>query len=478
MTFRAYLKILQKRWVIVVTMTALSALAAAGVTLAMPVTYAAQASAFVTITSTGTEANSLYQNSQFAMQRVKSYTDFVRSRNVLQPVIDKLKLNVTPTELTKVVTADNPVDTVLINITARASSPESAQDLANAISDQMGTYIERLETTRNGGTAPVKVTTAVPADLPPSPISPRPVLNLALGLLLGLALGIAAAVLREQQDTTIKDEDLEELFGAAPLGVIGFDPGAKEQPLIAMRKNAIGIEAFRSLRTNLQFVEVDRPPHVVVLTSSIANEGKTTIACNLAITLARSAQRVCLIEADLRRPNVSNYLGIDGTLGLTNVVAGQFELDDVLVPWNRGLLTVLPAGTTPPDPSELLGSRNMTSLVEQLRERFDIVLIDAPPLLPVTDAAVLSKVADAVLMVIRYKFTRREQVARAMQDLETVRARVLGTILTFVPSKGGRYDRLDYGYESVEDIRTASPSHVQTDHVTAASARPLGNVSS
>lgn len=458
MTLRAYLRILRKRWILISVISLLGVVAAMSLTIVTPRTYSAEASAFVTITSTGTEAsNSLYQNSQFALQRVNSYPLVISSPDVLQPVIDKLHLDISVPDLQKAVTAVNPPDTVLLNITAESKSPIQAQSIANATAEQFGIVIERLETSRAGGTAPVKVSTAVPANLPHSPISPRPSLNLALGFLLGLALGIGAAVMREQQDTTIKNDDLQDLTGTAPLGVIDFDPDSTKNPLIALQAHSIGVEAFRAMRTNLRFVDVDDPPHVIVITSSIAGEGKTTTACNLAITLAQSALRVCLVDADLRKPKTTTYLGIDAPFGLTSVLAGQFPLDELLVSWRRGLLTVLPAGTTPPDPSELLGSKKMTVLLEELRSRFDMVIIDAPPLLPVTDAAVLARATDGALLVSRYGHTRREHVTKALEDLTTVNARLIGTVLTFVPPKGNRYGH-NYGYGYSVDVSPAPKS--------------------
>jgi len=149
------------------------------------------------------------------------------------------------------------------------------------------------------------------------------------------------------------------VLGRTPLALISVNPDAKRHPLITMGRHGRAVEEFRSLRTTLQFVEVDNPPRVIVVTSPLAAEGKTTTACNLAIALAQSSLKVCLVEGDLRRPMASTVMGIDGSIGLSNVVAGQLDLADALLPWHRGLLTVLPAGTAPPDPTGLLGSNNM-----------------------------------------------------------------------------------------------------------------------
>ena len=303
----------------------------------------------------------------------------------------------------------------------------------------MGVNIERLETPREtGGKSPVKVTTTVPSLGPTSPISPKIPLNLALGLLAGLALGVITAVIREQQDTTVKGDELEDLTGRPALALIGLNPQVKTQPLITMQGHGRGVEEFRSLRTTLQFVDVDQPPRVIVITSALASEGKTTTACNLAIALAQSSLRVCLVEADMRRPNAATLMGVDGSIGLSNVVAGQIDLADALMPWHRGLLTILPAGTTPPDPTRLLGSKNMAAVLATLRADFDFVIIDAPPILPVSDAAVLARAADGAVLVARYGKTRREQLTSAIADLEAVKARLIGTALTMVPARGQR----------------------------------------
>jgi len=439
MTLRAYLQILLKRWRIVVACTVLVLGAAGTLTYLTPPTYAANATAFVSISSSGTADASIYQSSQFAMQRVASYTEVVKSPDTLQPVIDKLGLKMSVRALRAVVSAENPPDTVLIKVTATDSDPKRAQAIVNAVSDQMGTNIERLETPREpGGKSPVKVTTTVPSLAPQQPISPKIPLNLALGLLAGLALGVIVAVIREQQDTTVKGDELEDLTGRPALALIGLNSQVKTHPLITMQGHGRGVEEFRSLRTTLQFVDVDEPPRVIVITSALASEGKTTTACNLAIALAQSSLRVCLVEADMRRPNAATLMGIDGSIGLSNVVAGQIDLADALMPWHRGLLTILPAGTTPPDPTRLLGSKNMAAVLATLRADFDFVIIDAPPILPVSDAAVLARSADGAVLVARYGKTRREQLTSAIADLEAVKARLIGTALTMVPARGQR----------------------------------------
>jgi capsular exopolysaccharide synthesis family protein len=236
----------------------------------------------------------------------------------------------------------------------------------------------------------------------------------------------------------VRDEaDVKRITDAAVLGGIVFDPEAGRRPLIVQADpQGARAEAFRQLRTNLQFVDVANHPRSIVLTSSIPGEGKSTTTANLAITLAAAGARIALIEADLRRPKVSEYMGLEGGVGLTTVLIGQAVLEDVLQPWGDGRLHVLPSGQVPPNPSELLGSQAMDDLLRKLEADFDMVLIDAPPLLPVTDAAVLSRLAGGAVVLIGSGRTNRDQLARSFDNLRAVDARVLGVILNLLPSRG------------------------------------------
>lgn len=462
MTLTHYLRILRKSWLTVLNCAILGVLAAGVITLLMPKVYTAQTTSFVSITAASSRPDALYQNSQFALNSVGSYTTMVASPAVLKPVIDQLHLKMSPSALAEQVTATNPQNTVLITISARDNSPAQAKAIADAVATQLGNQIETLEKPKNGTPSPVSVSTAVPAGIPTSPTSPKPSLNLALGLILGFVLGACAAVLRDHFDTTVKSAtDLQSLSGGAPLGTIPFAPTASSRPLLVLGDDAHQLESFRTVRTNLQFVDVDHPPRRVVITSAVSGEGKSVTAVNLAITLATGGTRVCLVEADLRLPKVSSYLGLNGAIGLTNVVAGQYVLDDALIPWNRGQLVVLPAGTTPPDPSQLLGSHAVEGILERLSQQFDVVILDAPPVLPVTDAAVLARLSDGAVLVVRQGKTRREDVVSAIEHLAKAQAHVIGTVLCGVPAKRG-HDPYD-GYAS-------KPGSKSSGHVEASLA--------
>jgi capsular exopolysaccharide synthesis family protein len=383
----------------------------------------------------------------------------VNSPPVTSAVISRLALPLTPQQLAAKISATAPLDTVLINVTVKDGTPERAQAMANATAAQFTQFVSSLEQTDPTAAPPVKVSVVKPAELPVGPVSPRVPLNLALGLLFGLAVGVGAAVLRETLDTSIKSgADLSEHFGLTTLGVIGFDANTPRRPLLVHEEpQSPRAETFRQLRTNLQFIDVDSAPRSIVVTSSVPGEGKTTTTVNLAISLAQAGQRVIVVEGDLRRPQLASFLGLEGAVGLTSVLIGRAELDEALQPWGEEGLQVLASGPTPPNPSELLGSHGMQELLRTLEARADLVLLDSPPLLPVTDAAVLSTVASGAVLVIRVDRTRREQVDHALESLQAVGARVLGAVLNMAPTRGPNAYRYGYQYDYRPQNATSGP---------------------
>jgi succinoglycan biosynthesis transport protein ExoP len=273
-----------------------------------------------------------------------------------------------------------------------------------------------------------------------------------LGLVVGAALGVAFALLRSLLDSRIRSrEDVERITDAAVLGAFADHKDAEEEPIISLDDQFDPrAENYRQLRTHLKFTNVDGGTQSVVVTSSIPGEGKTTTACNLGIMLAESGSRVLVIDADLRRPRVAKTLGLEGAVGLSTVLSGQIDLEDAIQTWGRdGELDVLTSGEIPPNPSELLGSDAMRRLMHLLEGRYDVVLLDAPPLQPVTDPTVLAAMASGVMLVSRVDgYVHREQLQGGLDSLESVDARLLGLVLTRVPNKRGTYYAYQYAYQS------------------------------
>lgn len=452
MELNDYVRVLRKRWLSIVVLTALALAGAAAATLAATQQYQAQTRLFVSAQS-GASNSDLQQGNTFIQQRVQSYANIVGTESVLGPVIEQLGLDTTVPQLAQSVSAEAPLDTVIINITVTDPSPQRAAQVADAVGASLIQAVQQVEQP-NDGTAvnPVRLTTLQPALVPTSPSSPNVPLNLALGLLVGLAVGVGLAVLRETLDTTVRGEHDVAAVGVPVLAGMPYDEKARTTPLVVVEDpRGVRAESFRQLRTNLQFATAATGARSVVVTSSVEGEGKSTTAINLAITMVGAGVRVALVDADLRRPMVATYLGLEGAAGLTTVLAGQADLDDVLQPWGEtDGLTVLAAGSIPPNPSELLASGVMAKVLQELEQRFDVVIFDGAPLLAVTDSAVLAESVGGALVVVGAGRTRRAQLQRALQSLAAVDATVLGAVVTMLPTKGAdAYQTYSYRYQPV-----------------------------
>ena len=448
MELKDYIRILRKRWIVIVALTVVAVVGAGAASVLTTPLYKATTQVFVSTNQGGSTASDLNAGGSFTLQRVQSYAQAVGTAIVLQPVIRSLNLDLTVEELAGMVEATAPANTVTLNIAVTSPDPDSAAAIANAIGETLPDVVDEIEKSDEGGDSPVKISTLQPAVVPIEADSPNNKLNLALGLLVGLALGIGLAVLLEVLDTRIRSiRDIESLTDLTVIGGIAFDPDAAKNPLVVQADpKSPRAESFRTLRTNVQFVMVERRNSFVV-TSSLPGEGKTTTSTNLAITLSQLGSRVLLVDADLRRPKVSEYLGIEGAVGLTDVLVGRAEFEDVVQEWGVSNLHVLPAGQVPPNPSELLGSHTMVDLLARFESDYDIVIFDSAPLLPVTDAAILARVTGGAIIVAAAGKTHKNQFQAGLKNLVNVDAPVMGVILTMLPTKGvDSYGYGQYGY--------------------------------
>jgi len=455
---RDYLRIFSRNWLLIVGCTLVGLLIGGGVSIATKPTYTAETQLFVAIQNSGS-VQELQQGNTFSQARVQSYVKAVNSPIVLQPVIDNLGLGVTADELSKSVKGTTDVNTVLINIEASDSSAVRSAAIAQGVANSLIDAIEKIEKPKNGGSSPFNVSVIKPAVAPSTPASPNTRLNLILGFVLGVGFGLATAVVRTRLDNKVRGEaDVRRVTDSPVLGGISYDANASRQPLLTQTATqSPRAESFRQLRTNLQFANVAKGAKTVLVTSSVPGEGKSTTATNLAIAMAQAGQAVCLIDADLRRPMVSEYLGIDRNAGLTTALIGHADVKELLQPWGEDELFVLASGQIPPNPSELLGSKVMRELLEDLEQVFDTVIIDAPPLLPVTDAAVLSQHVGGVILVVGSQKLRQQELEKSLSALDMVGSDVLGIVLNRLPAKGP--DAYSYSYyrnenhESLEKMK-------------------------
>jgi succinoglycan biosynthesis transport protein ExoP len=456
-----YLDILRRRWLGVLIIALAAVTLASAVTFAMPKKYTATTRLFIAVAG-GQSATDLAQGSNFAEKQMSSYAEVATSPRVLGPVIKQLGLQATPKELSESVEATVPVNTVILEISATDLNPTRAAQIANAVGRELATAASELSPAKEDGTKAVMATTIALAEVPDKASSPKIVQNLGIGLILGLLLGLGVAVLRHLLDTKIRSEDdVRSLIDSPILGVVAYDAEVSAHPMILRDQPlAAASEAIRRLRTNLQFIDVANRPKSIVISSSIPGEGKSTIALNLAVSLADTGTRVILVDADLRRPSIAEYVGIEGGVGLTTVLIGRAEVEDVVQPLGTTGLDLLPAGQVPPNPSELLGSMAMADLLERLSVSYDMVLLDSPPLLPVTDAVVLSNLAGGALVVVGADRIHRPQLQQSLDSLETAGAHLFGIVMNKIARREAAAYAYDSGYASYEP-RTQLPAPVK-----------------
>jgi receptor protein-tyrosine kinase len=422
-----------------------------GLSRAQTPLYVSQTQLFVSTTD-ATSTSEAVQGSQLSRQRVSSYALLLAGEALAERVIEQLDLSMTPSELSSRITATAVTDTVLINVTVSDPSPGQAQKIALAVGDQFPDLVTELESADAGRLSTVKVTVTDGPQLAQSPSTPRTARNVALGALVGVLAGFGLAVLRRQMDRTVKDpEEVEALVGAPVIGTVLRDQALEKSHLIVRSAGSRTAEDYRQLRANLQFLNVDKPPAVIMVSSAVPSEGKTTVVVNLGLALADAGRRVTIVEADLRKPKVTRYLGMVGGAGLTNILAGAAEVEDVIQTYAGGGLKVVAAGPTPPNPGEILSSSHMFSLIEKLRGENDFVLVDAPPLLPVADSTGLAVIMDGVLLSVRYGSTTKDQLRQAALNLERVGAKTLGIIMNIVPPKADLASTYGYGYSYETD---------------------------
>ena len=448
MDLRDYLHIVRREWALILACVVLGVAAGVGLTLATTKVYEADVQLFVAADSTtvdGSQAG-LAQSNNFVQDRVQSYTSIATSPDVTQKVIKKFHLDLSPQQLAGKIKADAPPNKVLINLHVTDRSPGTAAKLANAVAVAFRGVVQQTEQEGADGQSVVKLTVIHPATIPDSPIKPNKVLYIGLGFVIGLLVGLAIVIIRDLLDTTVKGAADFDEFGVAVLGMVPLDKRTPRSP-IAFRADPHGTraEAYRQLRTNLQFVNVDDAPRVIAVTSAVPGEGKSTTALNLAAALAEAGSRVCLIEADLRRPTIAATLGLVPDVGFTTAVIGKIAPEDALQNAGRNL-AVLTSGPVPPNPSELLSSEHARDLIRTLASRVDYTIIDTAPLLPVADGAEVAALADATIVVHHAGKTSKDQVARSVQALARIGERPVGAVLNMVTRRTGRYDYEDNYY--------------------------------
>ncbi|MGH3921949.1 MAG: polysaccharide biosynthesis tyrosine autokinase, partial [Pseudonocardiaceae bacterium] len=385
-----------------------------------------------------------YAETYIAVRREQVTADLLRAIDLIQAQIDPIRQQLA--EL------DRPV----VELNARIIA-EASEDYRHRIEDQRDGLIRQTEGQRallrsreqsyEAQLDRLRLASSISktsgpqlvskAEVPAFPSSPKPARNFVVALGLSVLLGVIVAFLREHRDDTIKGkEDLERVTPALPVrGEIPTVAGWKDREaarLVSVTEpDSAPAEAYRTLRTSLQFAGLERSVGLVQVTSPNRGEGKTTTVCNLAVSLARAGHRVIAVDCDLRKPRLHEFFGLDNAVGLTSALVGDVSLADAVQPVpGEPRLAVVTSGPLPPDPSALLSSSRCSEILAVLAAEADFVLLDSPPVLPVTDAVILAGLVDAVMMVVAIDATTRDSADRATQLLERVDAPLIGNVLS------------------------------------------------
>jgi capsular exopolysaccharide synthesis family protein len=471
-TFRDFLTVLGARWRIVV-LSLLTVIAATAVqTMLTPAVYTASTKIYLSATEPAGSTDG--KSGTYAIQAtdLATYLDVLTSPSVTEPLTQRLGLPAgTPLGLSGEVSQTSN----MMTISSTGGDPQLVARVANEAGPVLAEVAQKFSPLLASNGQSVESTTISPASVPGEPISPNARRNLLIGGLLGLALGIGLALLTHTLDTKVRtEEDIKALSRRPILGDIPLVKSAKDATgFLSLESDPHGrhAEAIRRLRTNLLFVDVTTGGHSFVVTSSVPGEGKTTTTVNLALAMADAGSRVLLIDGDLRNPSVARALGLDGGFGLTTLLLGHAEPDDVIQRWRDSSLHVLPAGAVPPNPSELLGSEPMEQLFGKLAQQFDFILVDSPPVVPVIDAVLINKLTHGLIMVVGAERTRKKDLASAVQSLETVDVPVAGFALNMVPSGSStthRYGYYGYNRDADAPAKPVKPSRAERSAARAA----------
>lgn len=448
MELTRYLRFVQRWWWLMVLGVTLGALTGYGVSHLLTPTYRSTATLLVNETQVpGTIA---YNDILTSERLTKTYRELITKRPVLEQVIEEQGLTMRPGDLEKMMDVAVVRDTQLLLLSVEHEDPQLAQVLANALA-----YAFIESNTEDRLSRPGSVSVVEAGELPDSPVNPRIALNTVLAALAGLAIAVGVALLLEYLDDTVKTAEDLETTGLVALGGVARFPRPRtetESLMVGSQRRSSAAEAYKVLRTNVEFSTLDRPGQSLLVTSANPGEGKTTTTANLALAIAQTGKRVVVVDSDLRRPNLHKVFGLSNTGGLSSaLLSKEASLDGYVQSTRFENLAVLTSGPLPPNPSELLSSRRLDAVVKALKRQADVTLFDSPPALPVTDASILASKVDGTILVVDSGKTRVDALRRAYETLSRSKTRVLGGILNKLSPKGRGYYYYHYYYGTAED---------------------------
>lgn len=407
--------------------------------------YQARSTLYVT-SAVESSVQSAYQGTLASQQRIDSYAKLATSDSVLADASQRLGVGLTAEDLRPTINARPVPETVLLEVYATATDPVRAMGVANAVSGALSDAVSSLEKPSASAPPLAKVTVVTPAEANAEPVSPRILRTVLIAMFCGAVLGaIAAYVYYRSRNTVDWAEGISQVSGKPILGDIPLDDSLPAKGALDYNVGASeSAEAFRKLRTNLGFINVDGSSRVILITSPSQADGKTTTAINIAAAVAESGKRVVLVDTDLRRPSVARRFGAMEGIGLTDYLRGSSSVAEVTQSVGIDGLDILASGQLPPNPAELLESDRTRECFLELAELYDYVIVDSPPILPVTDAMVAAQWADGVVVVVRAGKTRRSALDSVLTQLEAGNRTVFGVVLNGVEASRRQY-RYYYG---------------------------------
>lgn len=439
MDLQQLLRVLRVRWKFIVVTLVIGSVLSTAFALTRSPSYESTGRIFI-VAPNGSSGDAF--PTLLVTQRASSYADLAKDPALLQKVLNRLQEPIPLAELSSRISVSVVVDTQIVQVTATGDTPQEAKDIADATVAQVLSLVATLERPTDDKPAAVVGRAAGDPTLNSSPVGPPMILYLIIGTLLSLMIGLMGAVLRDRLDLTIKArEDVEAVTGAPVISALPLDSSVARDRRSKVKPDSPLAEAFRVLRANLRFANLDGNGQMILVTSALPNEGKTLTAINLAQSLAATGQSVLLIDCDLRSPNVASNLGLENGVGMLSVLLNQVPLREAIQGDVSGL-DVLPTGPRPPNPSEVLETDAVANLLSSVRELYDAVVLDAPPLLPVADASALAGLVDGVLVCARWGSVDADELQRSAALLDRLGAKLLGVVMTQVRGRA----TVAYGY--------------------------------
>lgn len=436
--------VIRRRWWLILSCGLIGAVVGVSLSLATSPVYESSASLYVT-SGQDPDSQSAYQGLLASQQRVASYARLASSDAVVSRALSSSGMSGSVEDAQAKISASPSLNTVMLTVSARGSTADQAALLANSVSDSLVNYVKELEVPAGGGSPLAKLSVVTPATANPVPVAPRTERNVGIGAFIGIILGFILAIVFSLMDTRIRREsDVVDNLGIPVLASIPAT--LRDGSAISGLDYTPEGEAFRKLRTGLEFLSVDEHLRTVLVTSPHLGDGKTTVVVNLAVALAEVGRSVVAVDADLRRPSLASRFGGSTDIGLSDVLRGASDVVDVLQNSPVPGLSIMGSGGIPPNPAELLGSRRAKVVLEELAQRFDYVLVDAPPVLPVTDPVVLSHEVDVVVAVVRSGQTSLRDLDRLVAEMKKASARVEGVVINGSDRSEGGYYGESYTY--------------------------------